>query len=73
MTSVGEETVLALKKALVEGKNAWWHAAEDGLEVLKLRDGDDIAGGAKVAAGDFRQVIEELLNCLHGRLLERER
>src|SRR4051794_10207627 len=75
MTEAGGETMRAVEKALVEGRNAWWHAAEDGLEMLRVRngktDGDDIPKGLK--GEDFQQAVEDVLDALQDRWVGRER
>lgn len=73
VTELAEETLRAVEKALIEGKNGWFHAAEDNLEALKLRngktEGDDILTGE----GDFQQAVDDVLDCLHERFVERGR
>ncbi len=78
ITPLGQETLHALRQALVEGRNGWLHAAEDGLEVLAVRNGrpqgDDIPTGQLPGEGaDFKQTIEDLLDALHERIVARER
>jgi len=77
MTPVGEEALAAARKTLVEGKNGYWHVAEYRLETLALRNGrthgDDIPVGVKKEGEDFQQAIEDLLDCLHERLVNRVR
>jgi len=75
MTDLGRNALEAVRKALVEGKNGWWHVAENRLETLAIRNGrmqgDDIPAGVKVEGGDFQQVIEDLLDRLHERLVSK--
>lgn len=77
-TELAEQTLRAVARALLEGKNGWFHAAEDYLETLKLRngktEGDDISAGIVPAQGDdFHADIETLLDLLHERLSSRDR
>ena len=70
VTEVGGQALHALRRALLEGNLSWWHAADDALEVLKLRngiaDGEDIAPGTVAEKGDsFHADVEEALDCLH--------
>lgn len=73
MSSVAEEAVEAVRRALLEGKNGWWHKAEDELEALRLRNGpvrgDDVPAGVTGDGGpDFHEAVEDLLDCLRERL-----
>jgi hypothetical protein len=73
VTELGEEALLTIRKALVEGKNGYVQRAEDLLEALALRNGrtsgDDIAPGPVPAEGDFQVTVEELLDALAERIL----
>jgi len=77
MTPLGEETLYALEKALVEGRNGWLLKAEDMLEVLAIRNGqaqgDDIPGSHPPGDRDFQQTIEDLRDCLHERVVGKGR
>jgi hypothetical protein len=68
LTELGEETLRAVGKELIEGKNGWWHKAEDNLEALKLRNGKTEGEDIRSGEGDFQQVVETVLDCLHERL-----
>jgi len=39
MTAAGMEALEAVRKILVDGKNGWWHVAENRLENLAVRNG----------------------------------
>jgi hypothetical protein len=75
MTPEGKDALMAVRKALVEGKNGWWHIAEDRLETLLLRNGrthgDDIPAGVTVEGGYFQRSVDDVLDCLHERLVSR--
>jgi hypothetical protein len=71
-TPLAEEVLFAVRKALLEGKNGYWHRAEDLLEALVLRNGrtqgEDIPPGPVPEGEDFLATVQELLGCLHERL-----
>lgn len=75
VTEVAGETLRAVEKALIEGKNGWFHTAEDGLEAMKLRngrtEGDDIPPGPIPEGRDFQQTVEDCLDAMHERMLTR--
>src|SRR5262245_13264177 len=78
VTELAEETLQAVARALLEGKNGYFHKAEDGLETLKLRngktDGEDIPAGIAAEQGDdFQADVEAVLDALHGQMLARGR
>jgi len=58
MTAEGKDALTAVRNVLVEGKNGWWHIAEDRLETLLVRNGsthgDDISAGVTIEGGDFQ-------------------
>jgi hypothetical protein len=62
VTELGEDALLAIRKALVDGKNGDIQKAEDLLEALALRNGrnsgDDIAPGRGYARQGERSTIE---------------
>jgi hypothetical protein len=68
VTELGEETLLAVRKALVEGKNGYVQSAEDLLGALVSRNGptsgDDVAPGPVAEGDDFQATIEDLLDAL---------
>lgn len=75
-TELAEETLRALARALLEGKLGWFHAAEDNLEVLKLRngktEGDDMPADSKVDEGMcFHRAVDDVLDCLHEVMFSR--
>ncbi len=74
-TELAEEALRSVARALIEGKNAWHHAAEDHLEALALRNGktagEDIPPGPASEGEDFQHTIEELLDHLHERFLSK--
>lgn len=78
VTALAEETLRAVAMTLLEGKNGYFHAAEDGLEVLKLRngktDGDDIPVGIGGTDGDdFQGAVEVVLDCMYERMFHPRR
>ncbi len=74
-TDLAEEALRSVGKALLEGKNAWFQAAEDHLETLALRNGktagEDIPPGPTPVGDDFQRTLEGLLDHLHERFLSR--
>jgi len=76
VTEIAEETLRAVEKTLIEGKKGWFHAAEDGLEAVKLRngktDGDDIPATVK-AGEDFQRDVEDVLDAMHEMMLGKGR
>ena len=59
----------AVRLALLEGKNGWFHAAEDLLTAAQACP--DAAG---VAPGDEREILkatDDLLDCLHERFAKK--
>lgn len=77
MTDLAEDAILSVRKALVEGKNSYWHQAEDQLQALLLRngrtEGDDIPAGTRALPGeDFHETVKALVDALHERFLARD-
>ncbi len=68
ITETAEEALRAVEYALVYGRNSYFHAAEDMLNVLALRNGrisgDDIPPGIEPGRPDFQEVVEELQGLL---------
>lgn len=75
VTELAEETLRALAKALLEGKRGYHHQAEDGLELLKMRnqntEGPDIVLGTAAAGDDFKRDVEDVLKLLREQMLAR--
>ena len=65
VTKLAEEAVHAVRKTLVEGKNAYVQTAEDWLEAVALRNsrtsGEDIPPVPVPDGPDFQQTIDDLL------------
>ena len=76
-TSLAEEALYAVGKALVEGKNGYVQKAEDLLEALALRNGrtsgEDIAPGPMREDGDLQQTIEDVIRAMDERVAGRGR
>jgi hypothetical protein len=77
MTAFAEEAVDAVKKAVAEGKNSYFHKAEDMLDTLALWNervhGENIP--VSLTPGErqsFHETVEELLDCLHEQMLGRD-
>jgi hypothetical protein len=68
ITETGGEALRAVENALVYGRNSYFHAAEDMLNVLALRNGriggDDIQPGIAAGRPDFQEIVEELRGLL---------
>jgi hypothetical protein len=77
MTEMAEETLIAVRKAILEGKHGFLHKAEDLLLALQLRNGlstgDDIPNGKTPTEGDsIHKTVEAVLDEL-GEMTKRHR
>lgn len=78
VSELGYEALYAVRKTLVQGRNAYTQKAEDLLEMLKLRngkmEGDDLASGmGRENGADFHYDVEAVLDALALRLNARSR
>lgn len=58
-----EETLRCLTRALLEGKNGYWHAAEDRLQAMQADPPGHVTDHKA-----FAETLDELLDHLHGAL-----
>jgi hypothetical protein len=63
VSDAAEEALTALARSLLEGKNGWWHLAEERLEALVACP--DLAAIKPTDEKQFRDAIEDALDDLH--------
>jgi hypothetical protein len=70
VSAAAEETLYVLNRALLDGKNGYWHVAEDRLEALLASPPSSVRPEDEMP---FRHEVDDALECLHERLKERVR